>query len=89
MFIELQRYGDTGHAEKRSFDCGRDRAGIENVDPGVQSAVDAADDHIGRLVKILEDADLHAVGGASFHRPAAPSIAVVDFLANQRHQECD
>jgi len=87
VLVVLQRYGDAGDSEERPFDRGCHRAGIENIDAGIQPIVDAADDQIGTLRAELEDADLHAVSRAALDRPTAAPRAIVDFLDDERRKK--
>ena len=92
VLVELERDGHAGDAEERPFDGRRHRARVKHVDPGVQSAVDAADDQIGRARAELEDADLDAIGGASLDGPTpaafafGPAFVAEDLLDDQRRQ---
>ena len=54
--IVFERHGDAGDLEERAFDRRGHRAGVQDVDAGVESAVDAADDQVRASRTELEDA---------------------------------
>lgn len=75
--------GDGGDAEEGSFDGGGDGAGVEDVDSGIGTAVDAADDDVGFGFAEFLDAEFRTIGGAAIDFPSEVGLAAEDFLNDQ------
>ena len=66
----LQRDGDAGTAEERSFDGRRTGPRVEDVDACVRPRVQAADNQIGRFGKEFQESQLDTIGRPALHGPS-------------------
>ena len=89
VLVVFERYGDARDPEKRPLDGGRHGAGVEHVDAGIQSAIDAADDDVGPPRAELRDPEFHGIGGAAVDGPATAAASLEDLLGRQRREERD
>lgn len=89
MLVILERDGDARDPEECSFDRGRHRAGVEHVDPGVEPAVDAADDDVRPSRAKLRDPQLHRISRAAVDCPAAAVATREDLLGRQGREKRD
>src|SRR5205814_200916 len=89
VLVVFQRAGNAGDAKECAFNRRGDRAGIEHINAGVESAVEAADDDIGPLATKLKDAELDAVRRAALDSPTSQPLAVIDLLSYQWRKKCN
>ena len=89
MLVPLETHGNARDPEEGPFDRRCDGPRIEDVDPGIEAAVDPADDDIGPTREELRDPQLDGVGRAAVDGPSAQARAIEDLLGRQRGQEGD